>query len=67
MESIKDIAIMCKAHRRRLKVKQATVALETGYSPKTISAFECGKLNNAKILMWYINSGMGEKNNGKAP
>lgn len=67
MKSTKEIAIMCKEHRRKLKVKQFTVALETGYSPKTISAFECGKLNNAKILMWYINSGMEVEKNDKVP
>lgn len=52
------IAHLCAKFRRKIKVKQKQVAIETGYSEKTVSAFERGHSNNAILLMWYINHGM---------
>lgn len=52
------IAHLCAKFRRKIRVKQKQVAIETGYSEKTVSAFERGHSNNALLLMWYINHGM---------
>ena len=41
------------------------VANETKYSVKTISAFETGRLNNAYLLMWYIDHGLLHQRGGK--
>ena len=48
----------CKHFRRSKHIYQNRVASETGYSNKSISAFENGRVNNAIILLWYVNNGM---------
>lgn len=54
-----DVPKLCKKYRKQvLKVTQNRVAIETGYSPETVSAFECGRVNNAKLLYWYISHGL---------
>lgn len=58
MYDIKALGIQCKRLRRTLDIKQSQVAIETGYSQKSISAFENGRTNNALILLWYINHGL---------
>ena len=55
---LKKLGTACKRYRKRKGILQLQVALETGYNTKTISMFECGNTNNAKILAWYINHGM---------
>lgn len=47
----------CKALREKLGLKQSDVAAEIGCSKENISAFECGRNNNAIILAWYIAHG----------
>lgn len=37
---------------------QKQVSIETQYSPKTISSFETGHLNNATLLLWYLSHGL---------
>lgn len=34
------------------------VSTETHYSPKTVSSFETGHLNNATLLLWYLSHGL---------
>lgn len=58
MYDLKALGVHCKRLRRTLDIKQTQVAIETGYSLKTISAFERGRTNNALILLWYINHGL---------
>ena len=58
MYDLKMLGVQCKRLRRILDIKQTQVAIETGYSVKTISAFENGRINNALILLWYINHGL---------
>ena len=58
MYDIKALGVQCKRLRRTLDIKQTQVAIETGYSQKSISAFENGRTNNALILLWYINHGL---------
>lgn len=58
MYDLKALGGQCKRLRRTLDIKQTQVAIETGYSQKSISAFENGRTNNALILLWYINHGL---------
>ena len=58
-----ELGIRCKRFRRKIGIKQKQVAIETGYSDKTISMFETGRVNNAKILYWYIRHGLPVDNN----
>ena len=55
---LKKLGEKCKHFRRSKHIHQNKVAKETGYSNKSISAFENGRVNNALILIWYINNGM---------
>lgn len=54
----KEIGFNCKLYRKRHKIKQSKIAADLGYSIGNISAFECGKNDNATILCWYILHGM---------
>lgn len=50
---------MCKTYRKyTLKTSQREVATDIGVTGQNVSAFECGKNNNARILLWYIEHGM---------
>lgn len=66
MTNLKLIGCECKRLRRSLNITQQMVADETGYTSKSISAFENGRVNNALILLWYIKHGLkGVSDNGK--
>ena len=58
MTDLKMLGRRCKNLRRSLSKTQTDVANETGYTSKSISAFENGRVNNAIILLWYINHGL---------
>lgn len=58
MTDLKLLGRKCKSLRRSLSKTQSDVANETGYTSKSISAFENGRVNNAIILLWYINHGL---------
>ena len=62
---MKPIGKACKRLRKNIKYTQQMVANETKYSVKTISAFETGRLNNAYLLMWYIDHGLLHQRGGK--
>ena len=56
----KKLGQICKEFRESLGVLQSDVAEETGYSKESVSAFECGRVNNAKIFAWYVSKGFGQ-------
>lgn len=65
MTDLKTVGRKCQRLRKSLNIRQSQVAKEIGYTPKSISAFENGRVNNAIILLWYINHGLeGVENNG---
>lgn len=70
MMNYDNVPRLCQEYRKRiLRVTQNRVAQETGYSPETVSAFENGRVNNARLLYWYICNGLkleGEYNGQKA-
>ena len=56
--NLKDLGLRCKQFRVSLGYRQHNVAEDTGYTIENISSFECGRNNNAVILLWYIANGM---------
>lgn len=57
MENLKDLGHACQLLRELLGASQVDVARETGYSKETVSAFETGRNNNARVLLWYVRHG----------
>ena len=58
MNDLKYIGARCKEYRLTLGILQYKVALDTGYSLENISAFETGRNDNSRILLWYFLHGM---------
>lgn len=58
MVDLKNLGLKCKKFRVSLGVLQSDVANDTGYSLENISAFETGRNDNARILLWYFMHGM---------
>ena len=56
--SLRDIGRRCKEFRVEHGYYQIDVARDTGYSVENISAFETGRNDNARILLWYFVHGM---------
>lgn len=56
--SLKDLGLRCKQFRVSRGYRQHNVAEDSGYTIENISSFECGRNNNAIILLWYIAHGM---------
>ena len=56
--SLLDIGRRCKEFRVEHGYYQIDVARDTGYSVENISAFETGRNDNARILLWYFVHGM---------
>lgn len=56
--SLQDLGLRCKQFRVSRGYRQHNVAEDSGYTIENISAFECGRNNNAIILLWYIAHGM---------
>lgn len=54
----KQIGNRCKQYRNKLGLYQSHVANDTGYSTENISAFETGRNDNSRILLWYLEHGM---------
>lgn len=48
----------CQEYRNQIGFYQRHVADETGYSIESISAFENGRSDNARILLWYFEHGL---------
>ena len=56
---MRRLGVMCKNYRKyTLKVSQRKLACDIGVTGQNVSAFERGKNNNARILLWYIEHGM---------
>lgn len=55
---LKNLGAKCKEYRLSMGILQIHVAEETGYSLENISAFETGRNDNARILLWYLLHGM---------
>ena len=50
---------ICKRFRiEKTNATQSDIARELCYVKSNISAFECGRNNNADILLWYIMHGL---------
>ena len=56
--SLCDMGQRCKEFRAKHGYYQRDVARDTGYSVENISAFETGRNDNARILLWYFVHGM---------
>ena len=56
--NLKDLGARCKRFRVEQGYFQTHVADETGYTAENISAFETGRNDNSRILLWYIEHGM---------
>jgi transcriptional regulator with XRE-family HTH domain len=50
---------MCRRFREeKLGITQGDIAVLAGYGKENISGFECGRNNNARILLTYIGLGL---------
>lgn len=58
MISLKVLGDVCRQHRLSRGYYQCEVAAAVGCSKENVSAFENGRNNNAKILLWYIQHGL---------
>ena len=47
----------CKSFRQQLGISAYAVSNQVGYKPANIYKFEKGELNNALILLWYVERG----------
>ena len=56
--SLRELGRRCKQFRVEQGYYQTDVAADTGYSVENISAFETGRNDNARILLWYFFHGM---------
>lgn len=56
--NLKDLGARCKQFRVERGYYQSHVAQETGYTSENVSAFETGRNDNARILLWYLAHGM---------
>ena len=54
----KEMGAKCAEFRKTIDVKQSEIASDLNVSVETISAFENGRTNNERVLMWYIEHGM---------
>lgn len=70
--TLREIGARCKIYRKGLGYCQIHVAQETGYSKENVSAFETGRNDNSRIMLWYLQHGMtvdeitGGTNNAKS-
>lgn len=58
MVDLREIGQKCKQYRMDRGYFQIDIARDTGYSVENISAFETGRNDNARILLWYFAHGM---------
>lgn len=55
---LRHIGQRCKEYRQEQGFLQSDVAKDTGYSKENVSAFETGRNDNSRILLWYFEHGM---------
>lgn len=58
LNDLKLLGRACRTYRQKRGVTQADVANQLGYSVENISAFETGRNDNCRILLWYFENGM---------
>lgn len=58
IQNLKVIGKACKSIRMANGITQKQLGKITGYSDKTISSFETGRVNNAILLLWYLENGL---------
>lgn len=56
-ETLKSIGECCRSWRKSVRMSMKEVGDLMGYSVQAISRFETGHMNNAVMLMWYIENG----------
>lgn len=54
MVYLKQIGRVCASVRRAKGYTQLQVAFAIGYAPENVSAFECGRNDNLRIFLWYL-------------
>ena len=54
MVYLKQIGRVCAKVRRAKGYTQLQVAFDIGYAPENVSAFECGRNDNLRIFLWYL-------------
>lgn len=58
MFSLEFIGNKCREYRKKCGYFQLDVANDVGYSIENVSAFENGRNDNSRILLWYIEHGL---------
>lgn len=58
MINLKELGRRCKRFRMSHGYIQMQVAEDTGYSKENVSAFETGRNDNSRILLWYVLHGL---------
>lgn len=59
MDTMVRVGGLCREYRREvLGMTQREIAVRCGYSKESVSAFECGRCNNGRILLEYIYLGL---------
>lgn len=53
-----EIGKACQCYRKYIGKTQKEVAIDTNYSVENVSAFENGRTNNFRILLWYVAQGL---------
>lgn len=59
---LKYVGKTCQNFRRGRGLLQSKVAEDTGYVVENISAFENGRNDNLRILLWYVDNGLNINN-----
>lgn len=54
MYNLRKLGVICGDHRRKIGYTQLKAAIDLGYTPENISAFECGRNDSVKIFLWYL-------------
>lgn len=62
MLNLREVGKRCKRFRLKNGYLQIHVAADTGYSVENVSAFETGRNDNYRILLWYLSHGMKPEN-----
>lgn len=57
VKDLKNLGRACQKYRKSKGMTQWKFGLDIGYTDRSISAFECGRSNNALILCEYVKLG----------
>lgn len=56
--NLKELGRICKLARAGRGYFQRQVAEDTGYTIENVSAFENGRNDNSRLLLWYFEHGL---------